>query len=452
MVTAGLRSASWTLCSPAALTDTFHRLPDMRLLAVSYMLPPALYPQAIQIGRLLTNLPVEVGAVCGEVTELSAGLDSYAGFAGGLAFCLNVEFRPLVAGFAARVARRFLPFYGDIPDEFRGWVPRAERAVEEKLRAGGFRPDILVTFGVPMSDHLLGLRLKPKLGVPWIAHFSDPWSDNSFRHHKILSNFINRRLERQVIAEADAIIFPSVEMLDLVMRKYPENWRAKTAVLPHSFDPALHPQPTLDARGPVLRYLGNFYGHRSPAPLFRALKAILATEPELLDGIRVELVGQMPRRMRLHPALRALPQGLVQVRDTVPYSQALSLMSNSDLLLVIDGLDDLSVFLPSKLVEYLGSGTPIFGIVPPGTSARLLARMGAAVSDPRKPEEVVEGLRQALRLVRARRALPVPGPWGDPAVREEFRAERVRSAFVGILNQVLQHSPVATAASTVPSC
>jgi hypothetical protein len=144
--------------------------------------------------------------------------------------------------------------------------------------------------------------------------------------------------------------------------------------------------------------------------------------------------------MRLHPALRVLPASLVHVRDTVPYSQALSLMSNSDMLLIIDGPDDLSVFLPSKLVEYLGSGTPIFGIVPPGTSARLLTRAGGAVSDPRKPEEVLAGLRQALRLVRERRALSIQSPWGDPAVRDEFRAERVRSAFVGILKQVIQRS------------
>ena len=36
----------------------------MRVLAVSYALPPALYPQAIQIGRLLAHCDGEIGAVC----------------------------------------------------------------------------------------------------------------------------------------------------------------------------------------------------------------------------------------------------------------------------------------------------------------------------------------------------------------------------------------------------
>jgi len=41
----------------------------MRVLAVSYFLPPALYPQAIQIGRLLTHLPVDLGMVRGQVKQ-----------------------------------------------------------------------------------------------------------------------------------------------------------------------------------------------------------------------------------------------------------------------------------------------------------------------------------------------------------------------------------------------
>jgi glycosyltransferase involved in cell wall biosynthesis len=317
-------------------------------------------------------------------------------------------------------------------------VPSAERAIMDELAARKFRPDVLMTFGVPMSDHLLGLRLQPKLGVPWIAHFSDPWLDNAFHRRNVLSNLVNRRLERSVIAAADRLIFTSDETVDLVMSKYPPSWRTKARVLPHSFDPALYPAPPADTRGPVVRYLGNFYGHRSPVPLFRALRSILSDEPTLLEGVRIELIGQMPERMREHATLRALPTGLVQLVDTVPYSQSLQLMAGADLLLVIDGPDDLSVFLPSKLVEYLGSGTPVFGIVPPGTSARLLARVGAAVADPRNPSQVAAGLRTTLRLVHRRQSAGQRQLWGDDVVRAEFHVDKVRRDLVTIVKQVVQ--------------
>ena len=410
---------------------------QLRVLAVSYFLPPALYPQSIQIGRLLTDLPVEMGVVRGQVTELGEGLDSYADFARRFAFCLDVPFRPLLTGQAATLARRLLPFYARIPDEFRNWVPHAEQAIVDELVTRQFRPDVLLTFGVPMSDHLLGLRLKRKLDVPWVAHFSDPWLDNAFHRHNVLSNLVNRRLERSVIAAADRLIFTSAETLDLVMGKYPPPWRGRARVLPHSYDPALYPASSPDGHGPVVRYLGNFYGHRSPVPLFRGLHTILMDEPALLEGVRVELIGQMPQRMREHAALRALPAGLVQLIDTVPYSRSLQLMSDADLLLVIDGPDDLSVFLPSKLIEYLGSGTPVFGIVPPGTSARLLARIGAEVADPRQPSEVAKGLRQALRLVHRRRSAAGREVWGDDAVRAEFQVDKIRRDLIAVIEQVV---------------
>ena len=69
---------------------------------------------------------------------------------------------------------------------------------------------------------------------------------------------------------------------------------------------------------------------------------------------------------------------IVRKRTHIPKS--LKLMATSDLLLVVDGPDDLSVFLPSKLIDYLGAQVPILGIVPPGAAAKLLARLDAPVS------------------------------------------------------------------------
>ncbi|MEI7605810.1 MAG: glycosyltransferase [Rhodospirillaceae bacterium] len=408
----------------------------MRILAVSYMVPPMLYPQAIQIGRLLIGTPGELALVSGQVRELGTGLDVYPNFEKRPVLHVSASAKPALTGLADRLGRYFLPFYGRSPDGFRSWVPRAETAALTALAGAGFSPDVMVTFGEPMSDHLLGLRLKSRLGVPWVAHFSDPWADNPFRRHEVFANILNRKLERQVVAMADRVIFTSEETRALVMGKYPEPWRAKTDVLPHSFDRPLYPErraPSSETL--VVRYLGSFYGHRTPKPLFRALRLILDREPELLRGVTFELVGGMPSRMKLDPVFRGLPETLVRLVGTVPYSASLTLMSESDLLLVIDGPDTLSVFLPSKLIDYIGAGVPIFGIVPPGTSARLVERLGGGIADPRDPAGIADGLVRALDLARQRRAAATESPWGEGAVRDDFTLERVVSKFVAILDQ-----------------
>lgn len=410
----------------------------MRILAISYALPPMLFPQAVQIGRLLSSIHAEVGAVSADIAGRSTDLDTLPAFDARLAFRLKVPNRRVLSGFAADMGRRFLPLYARIPDECRGWVKPAEAAVRAKLQAGDFRPDVTVTFGEPMSDHVLGLRLRRVVRAPWIAHFSDPWADNPFRRYNFLANVVNRRLERRVIRNADHLIFTSQETVDLVMRKYPSAWRQKCSLLPHSFDATLYPRRTEAGTQLTARFIGNFYGHRTPLPLYRALRVILGERPDILGGVRFELVGQMPWRMRHHPAFLALPQGLVRLVGSVPHSQALKLMVDADLLLVIDGPSALSVFLPSKLVEYLGAGVPICGIVPPGASAKLLRRMGTAVADPDDVAGAAQALAQSLCLARERRARGAATPWGDQSVRQEFERDRVARLFAEIVGRVVQ--------------
>ena len=425
----------------------------MRVLAVSYVVPPMLYPQAIQIGRLLSHTPGEIAVVSSAASGSGAGsgLDVYPDFEAKLALHIGVPPErpaarlppmcvPLIS-VADKIARRVVPFYGRIPDEHRSWVPPAERAVIAALARSGFSPEVMVTFGEPMSDHLLGLRLKPRLGVPWIAHFSDPWADNPFRRHEIFANMINRRLERHVITQADRIIFTSDETRSLVMKKYPRPFLDKADVLPHSFDQTLYPAPRERERErgeraePSLRvrYLGSFYGHRTPKPLFQALRLILDRTPALLHDVAFELVGGMPDRMKADPVFRALPESLIRLRGTVPYSASLTLMADADLLLVIDGPDTLSVFLPSKLIDYLGAGVPIFGIVPPGTSAKLITRLGGVVANPSAPAEVADGLVRALARARQQQTAATATPWGVDAVRDEFTIGNVSAKFARIM-------------------
>jgi hypothetical protein len=420
----------------------------MRVLAISYMLPPMLYPQAIQIGRLLAHMSTETGAVSGRSPGAGRGLDCYGELDETLAFHLEIPYQPALSGLALQLARRFLPLYGRMPDEFRAWIPLAERVIAAKLAQGTFRPDVVVTFGEPMSDHLLGLRLKRRFGIPWVAHFSDPWRDNPFRRRDMLANVFNGRQERRVIAAADRVIFTSRETIDLVMRKYPDEWRAKTRLLQHSFDPSLYPDSVTPHDGFIIRHVGNFYGKRTPYPLFRALRLIYDRKPALLDGVRVELFGGMPRGFRWHPSFRALPPGLIDIRGTIGYRESLKVMKEADLLLVMDAPDDLSVFLPSKLIDYLGSGTPIMGIVPPGTSASLLERLGGFSADPREPRDVATALHHAISVARQRAARGVARPWGDARVRAEFEPERNADVLEDILRECVSTSPaLATAAA-----
>jgi hypothetical protein len=274
--------------------------------------------------------------------------------------------------------------FHQIPDAQRTWVLGAVPRVRFWEERQGFKPDVLMTFGMPMSDHLFGLAYP---GVPWIAHFSDPWTDSPFKAH---IGPMERQMEAEVFAKADALVFTSQETLELVMAKYGEAYLAKAHVIPHGH--LVQPEEEAEP-GYVLRSIGSFYGPRSPRPLFEAVERLA---PGLLEGVRIELVGPLGEHAGLleaYPAARRV----IRLVGSVGYQESLALMRRASALLLIDAPAARSVFFPSKLAEYIGANRYIFAITPPGTSARIVADVGGTVVDPTDVDGIMAGLERLLR-------------------------------------------------------
>lgn len=395
----------------------------MRTVFLSYAFPPLQYPRAIQVARLATHLEgrrIEVyfgdeGAP-GDLSPL-AGMDPSRVAEHGV----PVRSRP-----GSELRRRVLRGRPYLPDGQRAWARRAARTIlaEQQLDEPD---DVLVTFGQPMSDHLAGRWLKRRTGVRWIAHFSDPWVDNPLRPLFGPERWVNRRLETQVMQDADLLVFTSQQTIDLVLRGNRAPFRQKARVLPHAFDPALYGDAPV-ARGGriVVRYLGGFYGRRTPAPLIAALEILARTDAGLLEDVVVEFIGSMPARIAAAVRGSALPDGLVRILPRVDYRASLEAMSEADVLLIIDAPADESVFLPSKLIDYVGARRPLLGITPPGAAADLLERLGAPVVHPEDTGGAADALRALLLAARSERQT---GPFGAPEVVAAYEASTVARAF-----------------------
>jgi hypothetical protein len=382
-----------------------------RTVFLTYVFPPDESPRAVQIGRLVQHSSLaDLHVVC--ATDDATGDHVHRVPWGTVA-----KLRHLLRWRTIR--SRLL-----VPDAFRPWARDAARA------ARALHPAVLVTFGQPMSDHLAGLTLKRRTGVPWIAHLSDPWSDNPFRTDGPVSRALNRRLERRVVRQADRLVFTSAPTVDLVMAKYPAALRAKVRVLPHAFAPAGAPTAARrDGEPVVVRHLGAFYGRRSPAPLLTALAELRRRDPTALADVRVELWGPAETPVESVPEYAALPAGLVTVHGKATYADSLELMRTADLLVVIDAPAALSVFLPSKLVDYVGARRPLLALTPPGAAADVVARAGGWVVAPDRPAEAVDALDNALDGARANRR----ADWGAPEVVAEHAPHKIARAMDALI-------------------
>lgn len=415
----------------------------IKLLAVSFFYPPYAYPRSVQVARLLRYTDASTVLVCADEEggrqdpTLEPGAEDF------LAECLRVPFSAgKLRRQISRVASRFeLPLWNRVPDQYRTWKPQAIRSIEDFLRRSSYRPDVLVTFGQPMSDHLIGLELHRRYGWPWAAHFSDPWVDNPFGRFDSLTKSFNAALERKVVETARMLIFTSQETLELIMRKYTPEHRSKARVLPHSFDPggnAAAAPRRLESEITV-RHLGELYGRRSPKPLFDALRLIHSSEPESLHNVRFELIGATEESVLRDSGFHYLPEGLVVIKPTVSYQESLSLMAASDGLLVIDAPMHRSVFLPSKLIDYVGAARPIFGITPPGTSANLINQLGGWVAEPAGIKSIAQVLAEFLSSLRISRTGDID-LWGNALVRKRYEASIVGANFRNILAEFINQS------------
>ena len=299
--------------------------------------------------------------------------------------------------------------------------------------------DVLVTRSPFHSIHLVGHTLKAAHpNLRWLAHFSDPWADNPYHSSHWWAKRVNLALERRVMEAADMIAVTSRETQDLVFRKYSAEIADRVVVIPHGYDPALY-SPVVGQRraaDPItIRCLGTFNDQRRPDVLLSALRALSSRSPHLLKDVRFEFHAQFLNSAARFSTPSGLPPGLWNSYAPVDYRASLRLMQEADGLMAIDAPFTPSVFLPSKLVDYVGAGRPIWAITPPGTAARLTRSMGGWVSDPRDVSDVESTLPTFVEALR--RLRHGPAPVRDEGARSRYSIESVSEELAAAIRSRL---------------
>lgn len=118
--------------------------------------------------------------------------------------------------------------------------------------------------------------------------------------------------------------------------------------------------------------------------MFDAL-ALLHRENSLLGRFELMCVGPDTPHYAEEVKKRGL-EGVVHLRDTVPFSECQQMILGSHLLVVLDTPGDRGVYLPTKLIEYMAYERPILGITERGSAvATTLERCGQKHGDLKDP-------------------------------------------------------------------
>jgi glycosyltransferase involved in cell wall biosynthesis len=408
------------------------------LLIVSYHLPPYLEPQAIQVGRLLAHLPDSFRQYV--VTADDSGSHRDQELYPDLLKRFVDQIRITHAGTLAWMVMRkvLFPFFRT-PDDRLWWHVRAYRHIVRKWASVNF--DALVTFSYPLSTNVLGIWLKRRLRIPWVAFFSDPWVDSPYTRYRLLFITINSWLERRTLIHADRIVFASHEMHDAYVRKYPFI-REKATTMEHSYDPLSYPKALAHDGGRLtFRYLGTLNRVRTPTAMLTGIGELLGKKAITGQDVLFELYGSTDAVSRILLAQLTARYGLAGIvisKGSVPYRESLAVMQGADVLLVIDANVSRSVFLPSKLIDYIGAGKPVLGITPSDSAtARVIRSAGGWVVSPNDHAEFAKTLLSIIEYHRKGTLARFDPP---ASVKDRYSIDHHAVMAAGILRAAIERS------------
>ena len=277
----------------------------------------------------------------------------------------------------------------EVPDRYGSWRRPAVQAgleitVRKKINA------LYTTYPIP-SAHLIGLRLKRKTGLPWIADFRDPWVGGG---GKGLRYRVETWLETQVVREADVILANTEVAREDFLARYPNLAPDKVVTLPNGYDEEDFPPGLCEypATKPfTIVYPGTIDPlNRSPLPLIRAVAQLLRSGSIPQDGIRLHFLGAGPalRQGWFVDEVRAagLSNIVIGVEERIPYAESLKILAGAGLLIVLNEplgqareteLGYSRLMIPVKVYEYLRLGRPFVALCGEGAVPRFLDQFGA---------------------------------------------------------------------------
>lgn len=217
-----------------------------------------------------------------------------------------------------------------------------------------FKPDIIYARSTPFSPCIVASFLGKIMSLPVCCHFSDPLPAPV----EYLSNFKARRyydkVAKLIIKASDLISFNTQEAIEYEECEIGIQLKSKSFV---SGDPC--PKSGMQYFSQhfnqgkfYLTYLGNIYGSRNPYPLFEAISMLRR------EGVDISLHIYSNKSFDT-------------IYDFVFFEGVTDDISivkeKSNVLIDIDGDDRCSVFVSSKLKDYLITNRPVLSITPIGS-------------------------------------------------------------------------------------
>lgn len=294
-----------------------------------------------------------------------------------------------------------------IPDARVGWVKHAVKAAEQLIKEKNI--GVVLTTSPPHSIHLIGMRLKERMGIKWVCDLNDPWTDIYYYKemlHTPLAKRIDAAYERRTLETADRLITVSKDFRRLFLEKSNKITQDKFTLISNGYDQedfVFESRPPRDAF--VITYTGTIAGSYRTETFFNAVATMLRNDPAI--KLKLRFVGIVSNALADHITQLGLA-AITEYISPVPHRESVRYLSESTaLLLAIPDVENDKGICPGKLFEYLAARKPVICIgSPDGDSAAILHECHAGETFGRSQSEQARLLAHLQELYRQWQADP----------------------------------------------
>lgn len=247
-----------------------------------------------------------------------------------------------------------------IPDARKFWIKPSVKFLTGYISENNI--DTIITTGPPHSLHLIGLGLKKKLEIKWLADFRDPWTEIGYHKKLKLSASAEAKhlfLEKEVLTSADQIITTSFS----TQKEFQQKTEKPISVITNGYDPSLEFSSELDQKF-TLSHIGSLLSGRNPINLWKVLQELISEDKEFSTDLVLNLVGTVS-----DDVLKSIKEhnlgGNLELPGYVSHYKANNIQQTSQVLLLVE-IDSFETkgIIPGKLFEYMASKRPILALGP----------------------------------------------------------------------------------------
>jgi glycosyltransferase involved in cell wall biosynthesis len=254
-----------------------------------------------------------------------------------------------------------------IPDARKFFIKPSVKFLSEYLEQHSIHH--VITTGPPHSMHMIGLALKKKLDIKWIADFRDPWTGVYYFDELKLGAAAyrkHRRLEKAVLLNADKVISVGKNLENnLAELAGKDKMKGRLEVITNGYDgsvPSNAVQPTTAEFSIV--YTGLFSKDQNHEMLWQALGELVSENAEFKKLLKIKCYGRTDASIINSVSRNKLDVNFEKF-DYVSLGEiGLIQKSAALLLLCINHYPAEKEMLTGKLFDYICSGRPILNVGP----------------------------------------------------------------------------------------